>query len=80
MELAELTCEIFGLDSRKLRIGEPPEEALFPSGVPIDSSLSNRETKKRLQLGPASLEDLLNSFKVEWETGNVAPLTKRLVR
>jgi len=33
-----------------------------------------------LQLGPASLEDLLNSFKVEWETGNVAPLTKRLVR
>ena len=80
MELAELTCEIFGLDSRKLRIGEPPEEALFPSGVPIDSSLSNRETKKRLQLGPASLKDLLNSFKVEWETGNVAPLTKRLVR
>ena len=78
MQLAETTCEVFGLDKSKLREGEPPAEALFPAGVPVDTSLSNKLTKEKLGLGPTSLKDLLNAFKNEWETGKVSPITKRI--
>ena len=78
MELAEITCEIFGLDKKLLKSGEPPIEALFPSGVPVDSSLSNKKTKEILGLGPTSVRDLLGAFKNEWETGKVSPITKRI--
>ena len=76
-ELAEITCEIFGLNKSLLKTGEPPVEALFPSGVPVDSSLSNKTTKEKLGLGPTSVRDLLNAFKSEWESGKVSPITKR---
>ena len=79
MELAQLTCEVFGLNKNLLRSGEPPKEALFPSGVPIDTSLSNSKTKLRLKLGATKLIDLLRAFKVEWETGQISPLTSRIV-
>jgi dTDP-4-dehydrorhamnose reductase len=78
MELAKATCEVFGLDKSKLREGEPPAEALFPAGVPVDTSLSNKLTKEKLGLGPTSLKDLLKAFKNEWETGKVSPITKRI--
>ena len=78
MELAEATCEIFGLDKSKLKTGEPPTEALFPAGVPVDTSLSNKQTKERLGLGRTSLKELLIAFKREWESGKVSPITKRI--
>jgi dTDP-4-dehydrorhamnose reductase len=78
MQLAEATCDVFGLDKSKLREGEPPAEALFPAGVPVDTSLSNKLTKEKLGLGPTSLRDLLTAFKNEWETGKVSPITKRI--
>ncbi len=77
MELAQATCDVFGLDKNLLKTGEPPVEALFPSGVPVDTSLSNKKTKEALGLGPTSVKDLLNAFKNEWESGKVSPITKR---
>jgi dTDP-4-dehydrorhamnose reductase len=78
MELADATCEVFGLDKKLIKTGEPPTEALFPSGVPVDTSLSNKKTKAILELGATSVKDLLRSFKIEWESGNVSPITKRV--
>lgn len=78
MDLALLTCEIFGLDKKLLISGEPPTDALFPSEVPVDTSLSNAKTKEILKLGPTSIRDLLQAFKFEWESGLVKPITKRL--
>lgn len=77
MELAEATCEVFGLDKSLLKTGEPPVEALFPSGVPVDTSLSNKKTKEALGLGATSVRDLLKAFKNEWDSGKVSPITKR---
>lgn len=79
MQLAELVCEVFELDKGQLKISEPPAEALFPAGVPVDTSLSNKRTKAILQLAPTSLRDLLVAFKNEWENGKVSPITGRIV-
>ena len=70
--------EIFNLNKGLLKTGEPPAEALFPSGVPVDTSLSNLKTKEILGLGKTGIRDLLGAFKVEWESGKVAPITKRV--
>ena len=79
MELAEATCNVFGLDKNLLKSGEPPIESLFPSAVPVDTSLSNEQTKITLDIGPTSLTDLLKAFKSEWETGLLSPITERKV-
>ena len=78
MQLAELVCEVFDLDKSQLKISEPPAEALFPAGVPVDTSLSNKRTKAILQLGSTSLRELLVAFKNEWENGKVSPITGRI--
>lgn len=75
-ELAELTCEVFGLDSTLLRHAEPPVDQLFPADVPVDSSLSNAATKIELQLGASPIRKLLEAFKTELDTGQLSPLTK----
>ena len=79
MELAQATCKVFGLDKNLLKSGEPPIESLFPSAVPVDTSLSNKQTKITLDIGPTSLTDLLKAFKSEWETGLLSPITERKV-
>ena len=79
MELAQATCNVFGLDKNLLKSGEPPIESLFPSAVPVDTSLSNKQTKITLDIGPRSLTDLLKAFKSEWETGLLSPITERKV-
>lgn len=78
LELAYAACEVFGLDTSFILVGEPPVEAIFPSAVPVDTSLSNKLTKQRLELGPSTLKNLLEAFKVEWETGGISPLTGRI--
>ena len=80
MELAEVTCKVFGLDKNLIKSGEPPIESLFPSAVPVDTSLSNKKTKTTLNIGPTNLIDLLNAFKIEWETGQLSPITARSVK
>lgn len=74
-ELAQLVCEVFELDASLLDQAPPPESALFPAPVPVDSSLSNTATKVALGLGPTSLTELLRAFRRELETGSVTTLT-----
>jgi dTDP-4-dehydrorhamnose reductase len=78
MELAQKVCEVFGLDANLLVESEPPVEALFPSAVPVDTSMSNAKTKSALKLGPTSIYDLLNAFKREFDGESVSPITQRL--
>jgi dTDP-4-dehydrorhamnose reductase len=47
----------------------PPESELFPAPVPVDTSLSNVETKKILGIGEKSLRSLLESLRIEYEAG-----------
>ena len=76
IELAQLTCEVFGLDAKLLTQSEPPEDQLFPAAVPVDSSLGNEFTKKVLGIQPQSIREILYAFKTELETGVVTPLTR----
>ncbi|MEN9713949.1 MAG: hypothetical protein RLZZ164_613 [Actinomycetota bacterium] len=76
MQLAEKTCEVFGLDFAMVKLGPVPESEKFSAGVPVDSSLSNLETKRRLGLGPTPLVALLEAFKRERETGLSQTVTK----
>jgi dTDP-4-dehydrorhamnose reductase len=76
MDLAQLTCEVFGLDASLLTESEPPADQLFPAAVPVDSSLGNEYTKKILGLEPQPLRKTLEAFKHELETGKINPITK----
>lgn len=76
MDLAQLTCEVFGLDASLLTESEPPADQLFPAAVPVDSSLGNEYTKKILGLEPQPLRKILEAFKHELETGKINPITK----
>lgn len=69
MELAKLVCEVFNLDASLLQETNPPESELFPAPVPVDTSLSNVETKRVLGIGEKSLRGLLESLRIEYEAG-----------
>lgn len=69
MELAKLVCEVFNLDASLLQETNPPESELFPAPVPVDTSLSNVETKRVLGIGEKSLRGLLKSLRIEYEAG-----------
>jgi dTDP-4-dehydrorhamnose reductase len=75
-ELAKVICEVFELDVKLLLRSDPPESELFPAAVPVDTSLSNKVTKKALGLGPTGLTELLKTLKLELETGKLTALTK----
>lgn len=77
-ELAELVCDVFGLDASRLNQDLPPESELFPAPVPNDSSLANAKTKEQLKLQATPLRELLEAFKRELETGELGTLTKPL--
>ena len=76
MDYARLVCEVFDLDSSLLREAEPPESDLFPGAVPVDTSLSNKETKRALGLGPTPLRQLLVDLRTELDTGKISFITK----
>jgi dTDP-4-dehydrorhamnose reductase len=78
--LAMMVAGIFDLPSDLIHQTEPPESELFPAAVPVDTSLDNRLTKKKLKLGPTSLNDLLMALRRELETGALAPITTHLPR
>ena len=69
MELANLVCEVFNLDASLLQETNPPESELFPAPVPVDTSLSNVETKQILGIGEKSLRNLLESLRIEYQAG-----------
>ncbi|MEN9954667.1 MAG: hypothetical protein RLZZ41_331 [Actinomycetota bacterium] len=68
MELAKLVCDVFELDASLLKETDPPESELFPAPVPVDTSLSNIQTKKTLGIGEKGLRSLLESLRIEYET------------
>ena len=76
MDYARLVCEVFDLDSSLLREEDPPEADLFPGAVPVDTSLSNKETKRALGLGPTPLRQLLVDLRMELDTGKISFITK----
>jgi dTDP-4-dehydrorhamnose reductase len=75
MGLAALVCDVFALDVKLLDRIDAPEDQRFPQAVPVDTSLSNIQTKQRLGLGPTSLRALLEAFRRELESGVLQPLT-----
>ena len=75
-ELAKLVCEVFELDANLILRSDPPESELFPAAVPVDTSLSNKDSKKALGLGPTGLRDLLKALRLELESGKLTALTK----
>ena len=77
MALAQKVCDVFELDQTLLRESDPPSEALFPAAVPIDSSLGNEATKSSLGIAPQSLNAILRAFRIELETDEIQPLTRR---
>jgi len=76
MDYARLVCDVFDLDASLLRESDPSEEDLFPGAVPVDTSLSNTETKKALGLGALPLRGLLECLKNEIDNGEITFLTK----
>jgi dTDP-4-dehydrorhamnose reductase len=76
--LAMRAVAIFELPKELLHETLPPESEYFPAAVPVDTSLSNKFTKERLQLQAAGIDDLLTSLRTELETGELSPITSLL--
>ena len=74
-ELAEATCEVFGLDVSLLDDGPVPDGQMLPAPMPFDTSLGTPRTDEVLGVRPFSIADQLGGLKREMETGSVHPLT-----
>ena len=72
--LADLTCEVFELDSSLVTSGEPPEADRMAEPVPVDTSLDNSRVKSVLGVGAVSVRDLLEALKAEAD-GKLHPVT-----
>lgn len=68
MELARLTCEVFGLDSSLLRSGPPDPVAMPGVPIPYDTSITAPRTSRLLERQPAPLRGLLERFLREYQT------------
>jgi len=75
MDLARLTCEVFGLPQELLREGEPPESERFTEPVPIDTSLGNQRLHDDLGIGEVGIRRLLESLREE-KDGQLHPVTR----
>ena len=75
-DLAKLVSDVFELDAKLLLRSDPPESELFPAGVPVDTSLSNKASKQTLGLGPTPLRDLLKALRRELESGTLTSITQ----
>ena len=65
MDLARLTCEVFGLDPALLRSG-PPDLARIPSvPIPYDTTISCPRTSDLLERTPTPVRSLLEGFRRE---------------
>jgi dTDP-4-dehydrorhamnose reductase len=62
-ELAELACEVFGLDSELLRFGRPDPDSMLAAPVPYDTSLSTPRTDRILNRTATPVRQLLHRFK-----------------
>jgi dTDP-4-dehydrorhamnose reductase len=74
-ELAEATCEVFGLDPDRLDFGPPPDAARLPAPVPYDTSMSADATMARLGARTHPIEAQLRALETELEQGAPAPIS-----
>jgi len=69
MQLAELACEVFDLDSSLLDSGPPDPDAMPAGGrVPYDTSITIPRTAELLDHEPTPVRTLLEGFREEYET------------
>lgn len=80
LALALEVSEVFDLSGGLIHQTPPPESELFPAAVPVDTSLDNTLTKKKLAVGSTSLHALLIALRSEMETGVLSPITTHLPR
>jgi dTDP-4-dehydrorhamnose reductase len=74
-ELAEATCEVFGLDPDRLDFAPPPDDARLPAPVPYDTSMAADATMARLGATAQPIEAQLRALRQELETGVPAPIS-----
>jgi dTDP-4-dehydrorhamnose reductase len=68
MQLAELACEVFDLDSSLLDSGPPDPDAMPAGGrVPYDTSITIPRTAELLDHEPTPVRTLLERFREEYE-------------
>jgi len=65
-ELAELTCDVFELDSSLLRYGPPDPDSLMAAPIPHDSSLTTPRTNRILGRSATPVRTLLERFKTQY--------------
>lgn len=68
LELAELTCGVFGLDSGLLSTRTAPEGNRFSEPVPYDTSLASTRTDEVLGVRPAGILDQLRALRADVNT------------
>lgn len=68
-ELAELTCEVFGLDTNLLRFGLPDPGSMLSAPVPYDTSLSTPRTDRILGRTATPVRTLLERFREQYFAG-----------
>lgn len=73
-ELAEATVEAFDLDPSLLAFGTAPAAAFAGQTIPYDTSISAVSTSERLGTPLLSLAQILDAFRIERTTGELAPL------
>ena len=66
-ELAELTCDVFGLDAGLLKYGPPDPESLMAAPIPYDSSLTTPRTNRVLGRTATPARTLLERFKAQYD-------------
>ena len=71
MELARLACDVFHLDAGLLASIPPASDAEFR--IPYDTSLAVRRTSEILDYQPPAVRELVERFRVECDTGALAP-------
>lgn len=68
LELAYLTCDVFGLDETLVRSGPPPPNTFSGTGIPYDTSITAPRTSALLERRPTPVRSLLERFREEYES------------
>ena len=74
MELALAACAAFDLDPGLLTTGPADPDSMPGSPIPYDTSLGVDRTESILGVAPLTTDDLLARFRLELESGALAPV------
>jgi dTDP-4-dehydrorhamnose reductase len=73
-QLAEATVDVFDLDRALLQFGRAPTDAFAGQRIPYDTSITAIATSQQLGTPLLSLTEILQAFRIERQTGELAPL------